>query len=68
MRLVVENKISREEFLKYYIGNETNPKFESFLNENNAWKNFFQEKERKNFYEIIDRLIELSQKNWFTYF
>ena len=34
MRLAIDNKISREEFLKYYIGNEINPKFESFLKEN----------------------------------
>ena len=27
----MDNKISREEFLKYYVGNEINPKFESFL-------------------------------------
>ena len=30
LRLAVDNKISREEFLKYYLGNEINPKFESF--------------------------------------
>ena len=30
LRLAMENKISREEFLKYYIGNEINPKFENF--------------------------------------
>ena len=30
LRLAVDNKISREEFLKYYVGNEINPKFESF--------------------------------------
>ncbi len=26
-----DNKISREEFVKFYIGNEINPKFSSFL-------------------------------------
>ena len=31
LRLATDNKISREEFLKYYIGNEINPKFETFL-------------------------------------
>ena len=30
LRLALDNKISREEFLKYYIGNEINPKFETF--------------------------------------
>ena len=33
IRLAMDNKISREEFLKYYIGNEINPKFESFKRE-----------------------------------
>ena len=32
MRSAMENKISRDEFLKYYLGNEINPNFESFLN------------------------------------
>ena len=25
----MDNKISKEEFLKYYLGNEINPKFEA---------------------------------------
>jgi len=61
LRLVVDNKISREEFLKYYVGNEINPRFESFLNENNNWKNFFK-KRKKEFHEIRSRLVELSKK------
>ncbi len=61
LRLAVDNKISREEFLKYYIGNEINPKFESFLNENQVWKNFFK-KYKKDFAEIRERLIEFSKK------
>ena len=40
LRLAMDNKISREEFLKYYVGNEINPKFESFLKENLTWKSF----------------------------
>ena len=60
MRLVMENKISRDEFLKYYLGNEINPNFESFLNENNNWKNFFKKK-KKEFLEIKERLIEFSK-------
>ena len=42
LRLAMDNKISREEFLKYYIGNEINPNFEKFLKENQVWKNFFK--------------------------
>ena len=61
LRLAIESKITRSEFLKYYIGNEVNPKFESFLQENKIWKNFFK-KHRKDFDEIRDRLIEFSKK------
>ena len=61
LRLAMENKITREEFLKYYLGNEINPKFETFLNENKTWKSFFK-KHKKDFNEIRDRLIELSKK------
>ena len=42
LRLATDNKISREEFLKYYIGNKINPKFETFLNQNSLWKSFFK--------------------------
>ncbi len=61
LRLAIDNKISREEFLKYYIGNEINPNFEKFLKENQTWKNFFK-KYKKDFDEIKDRLIEFSKK------
>ncbi len=61
LRLAMDNKISRDEFLKYYIGNEINPKFETFLKENLTWKAFFK-KYKKDFAEIKDRLIEFSKK------
>ena len=61
LRLAMDNKISREEFLKYYLGNEINPKFETFLKENLTWKNFFK-KYKNDFKEIKDRLIEFSKK------
>jgi len=61
MRLAIDNKISRDEFLKYYIGNEINPKFETFLKENLIWKAFFK-KYKKDFSEIRDRLVEFSKK------
>jgi len=61
MRSAIENKISREEFLKYYLGNEINPNFQSFLNENSIWKNFFKKK-KKEITEIRERLIEISKK------
>ena len=61
LRLAIDNKISREEFLKYYVGNEINPKFESFLKENPTWRAFFK-KYKKDFLEIRDRLVEFSKK------
>jgi len=61
LRLATENKISREEFVKYYVGNEINSKFESFLKENKVWKNFFK-KHKKEFNDIRERLIEFSKK------
>jgi len=61
LRLAMDNKITREEFLKYYIGNEINPKFETFLKENQTWKAFFK-KYKKDFSEIRDRLVEFSKK------
>ena len=42
LRLAIDNKISREEFLKYYVGNEINPKFETFLKENATLKAFLK--------------------------
>ena len=61
LRLAEENGIPREAFLKYYIGNEINPNFQSFLKENTKWKNFFQKK-KKEFNEIRERLVEFSKK------
>ena len=61
LRLAMDNKISREEFLKYYIGNEINPKFETFLKENAIWRSFFK-KFKKDFTEIRERLVEFSKK------
>ena len=61
MRMAIDNKISREEFLKYYIGNEINPNLESFLSGNKNWENFFK-KNRKNFNETRERIVEFSKK------
>jgi len=61
MRSAMDHKIPREEFLKYYIGNEINPNFNTFLSENPIWKNFFKKK-KKEFGEIRQRFIEISQK------
>ena len=61
LRLAMDCKISRDEFLKYYLGNEINPKFESFLIENKIWKAFFK-KNRKEIVDIRERLAEFSKK------
>ena len=34
LRLAMEDKISRDEFIKFYIGNEINPNLKSFLTSN----------------------------------
>ena len=47
--MTMDNKISREEFLKYYVGNEIN-EFETFLKENQIWK-AFSKKYKKDFHK-----------------
>ena len=61
LRLAIDNKISRDEFIKFYIGNEINPNLKIFLNTNDTWKKFFQ-KNKDEFKNIRDRLIEISNK------
>ena len=61
LRLAMNDKISREEFIKFYIGNEINPNLKNFLASNLVWKNFFN-KNKNEFKNIRDRLIEISHK------
>ncbi len=61
LRLAVNNKISRDEFIKFYIGNEINPNLKAFLNTNDSWKSFFQ-KNKEEFKNIRDRLVEISNR------
>jgi RNA polymerase primary sigma factor len=61
LRLAIDAKISRDEFIKFYIGNEINPNFKSFLDTNEVWKKFFQ-KNKDEFKNIRERLIEISHK------
>ena len=61
LRLALNEKISRDEFIKFYIGNEINPNLKSFLDTNDVWKKFFQ-KYKNEFKNIRDRLIEISNK------
>ena len=61
LRLAVDNKISRDEFIKFYVGNELNPNLKNFLSTNQVWKSFFQ-KNKDEFKNIRNRLTEISQK------
>ncbi|MEK9746609.1 MAG: RNA polymerase sigma factor RpoD [Pelagibacteraceae bacterium] len=61
LRLAMDHQIPRNEFIKYYIGNEINPNFKKFLDTNNVWKQFFV-KNKDEFKNIRERLIEISHK------
>ncbi len=61
LRLALNEKISRDEFIKFYVGNEINPSLKNFLGTNEIWKKFFQ-KYKTEFKNIRDRLIEISSK------
>ena len=58
----MDQKIPRNEFIKFYIGNEINPNLKKFLDTNtNLWKQFFS-KNKDEFKNIRERLIEISHK------
>ena len=61
LRLALDHKISRNEFIKFYIGNEINPNLKKFLDTNTLWKQFFS-KNKNEFKNIRDRLVEISHK------
>ena len=61
LRLAIDQKISRNEFIKFYVGNEINPNLKNFLDTNNEWKKFFS-KHKNEFKNIRDRLVEISYK------
>ena len=61
LRLAMDQKIPRNEFIKFYIGNEINPNLKKFLDTNLMWKQFFQ-KNKDEFKNIRERLIEISHK------
>ena len=61
LRLAMDHKIPRNEFIKFYIGNEINPNLKKFLDTNTIWKQFFT-KNKDKFKEIRERLIEVSHK------
>ena len=61
LRLAMDHKIPRNEFIKFYVGNEINPNLKKFLDTNNIWKQFFS-KNKEEFRNIRERLIETSNK------
>ena len=61
LRLAMDNNISRNEFVKFYVGNEINPNLKSFLDQNSSWKDFFK-KNKNEIVNIRERLVELSKK------
>ena len=61
LRLAMDQKIPRNEFIKFYIGNEINPNLKKFLDTNIIWKQFFS-KNKEEFKNIRERLIEISHK------
>ncbi len=61
LRLAMDYQIPRNEFIKFYIGNEINPNLKKFLDTNNIWKQFFS-KNKEEFKNIRERLIDISHK------
>ena len=61
LRLAMDQKIPRNEFIKFYIGNEINPNLKKFLDTNATWKKFFS-RNKDEFKNIRERLIEISNK------
>ena len=61
LRLAMNQNISRNEFIKFYVGNEINPNLKKFLDSNQTWKNFFS-KNKDQFKDIRERLIEISHR------
>ena len=61
LRLAMDHNIPRNEFIKFYIGNEINPNLKKFLDTNLVWKQFFS-KNKEEFKNIRERLIEISNK------
>ena len=61
LRLSMNQNIPRNEFIKFYIGNEINPNLKKFLDTNSSWKQFFA-KNKDQFKNIRENLIEISHK------
>ncbi|AEA81218.1 RNA polymerase sigma factor RpoD [Candidatus Pelagibacter sp. IMCC9063] len=60
MRAALKYGISRDDFIKFYVGNELNPNFESFLSGDKNWSKFFKN-EQKLFKISREKLTDLSK-------
>ena len=58
MRAATKYGISREDFIKFYVGNELNPNFENFLSEDKTWQKFFKIR-KKLFNSLKEKLIAI---------
>ena len=65
LRLAIQSDISRDEFIKFYVGNEINPNLKKFLDTNPAWSKFFQ-KNKDHFKNTREKLVEISIKLGFS--
>ena len=65
LRLAIQSDISRDEFIKFYVGNEINPNLKKFLDTNPSWSKFFK-KNKDHFKNTREKLVEISNKLGFS--
>ena len=61
LRLAMDHKIPRNEFIKFYIGNEINPNLKNFFRYKSFMETIFS-KNKEEFKNIRERLVETSHK------
>ena len=61
LRAALKYGISRDDFIKFYVGNELNPNFESFLSGDKNWSKFFKNEQRL-FIHSREKLTKLSKE------
>ena len=58
----MDHKIPRNEFIKFYIGNEINPNLKTFLDTNHNLEAIFSIKTKRNLKILEKDLIEISSQ------
>ena len=66
LRAALKYGISRDDFIKFYVGNELNPNFESFLSGDKNWSKFFKNEQRL-FKDSREKLTKLSKEDIFLF-